>query len=290
MSWLQQLLDNTLFQAFLAIIAIVGFAYAFIVQRINKEKKEISFCLKSNHLIRGKRAKFEKLSITYDGQQIEDLCVSKFTVWNSGNRTLNRTDMVESKELTISVANECRVLDVELIACSDETNGFSVRIENEHTVKVLFEYADKKEGAVIQIIHTGNDEDIQIDCKIKGGNPIKNIVNDPALKIIRKVLRKKFFVKVSIIFIGIMIVLFFCMSILFVISIFNPELQVFLMSPTMSPIENSFEVQKSAIVTSVIFFSYSIIMGALYIPLIKNHFNMGIPKTLRSIPSYDLNK
>jgi len=287
MTWLQELLDNTLFQAFLAIIAIVGFAYGFIFQRINKEKKEFSFCLKSNHLIRGKRSKFEKLSITYDGQQIEDLCVSKFTVWNSGNRTLNRTDMVESKELTISVADECKILDVELIACSEETNNFSVKIENEQTVKVLFEYADKKEGVVIQIIHTGNDEDIQIDCKIKGGNPIKNIVNETAPKLIIKLVKKDIFEKTSMIAMGIMIVLLFGMSILFVLSVSNPQLQVFLMSPTMSPIESSSEVQNAAIVMSVTLFICSVITSAMYIPLVKKYFNMGIPKELKKYSDFE---
>lgn len=283
---LEKLMDSPIAWAILAIIAIVSFIYAIICQQKNKEKKEFSFCLKSNHLIRGKRSKFEKLSITYDGQQIEDLCVSKFTVWNSGNRTLNRTDMVESKELTISVTDECRILDVELIACSDETNGFSVKIENEHTVKVLFEYADKKEGVVIQIIHTGSDENIQIDCKIKGGNPIKNIVNETAPKFIRKIVKKDIFEKASIIYMGIMIVLFFCMSVLFAISIFNPKLQAFLMSPTMTPIEYSSEVQNSAIIMSVTFFICSIITGAMYIPLIKKYFNIGIPKTLKKYSDF----
>ena len=279
-------MDSPIAWAVLSILAIVSFVYAIICQQKNKEKKEFSFCLKSNHLIRGKRSKFEKLSITYDGQQIEDLCVSKFTVWNSGNRTLNRTDMVESKELTISVTDECRILDVELIACSDETNGFSVKIENEHTVKVLFEYADKKEGVVIQIIHTGSDENIQIDCKIKGGNPIKNIVNETAPKFIRKIVKKDIFEKASIISMGIMIVLFFCMSVLFAISIFNPKLQAFLMSPTMTPIESSSEVQNSAIIMSVTFFICSIITGAMYIPLIKKYFNMGMPKTLKKYSDF----
>ena len=283
---LEKLMDSPIAWAILAIIAIVSFIYAIICQQKNKEKKEFSFCLKSNHLIRGKRSKFEKLSITYDGQQIEDLCVSKFTVWNSGNRTLNRTDMVESKELTISVTDECRILDVELIACSDETNGFSVKIENEHTVKVLFEYADKKEGVVIQIIHTGSDENIQIDCKIKGGNPIKNIVNETAPKFIRKIVKKDIFEKTSIISVGLMIVLIFCMSVLFAISIFNPKLQAFLMSPTMTPIESSSEVQNSAIIMSVTFFISSIIMCAMYIPLIKRYFNMGIPKTLKKYSDF----
>lgn len=287
MTWLQELLDNTLFQAFLAIIAIVGFAYGFIFQRINKEKKEFSFCLKSNHLIRGKRSKFEKLSITYDGQQIDDLCVSKFTVWNSGNRTLNRTDMVDSKELTISVVDECKILDVELIACSEETNNFFVKFEDEQTVKVLFEYADKKEGVVIQIIHTGNDEDIQIDCKIKGGNPIKNIVNETAPRLFIKLVKKDVFEKISMIAMGIMIVLLFGMSILLALSIFNPQLQVFLMSPTMSPIESAAEAQNATIVMSVTFFICSVVMGAMYIPLVKKCFSMGIPKELRKYSGFE---
>lgn len=283
---LEKLMDSPIAWAILAIIAIASFIYAIVCQQKNKEKKEFSYCLKSNHLIRSKKSKFQKLSITYDGQRIEDLCVSKFTIWNSGNRTLNRTDMVESKELTISVTDECRILDVELIACSDETNGFSVKIENEHAVKVLFEYADKKEGVVIQIIHTGSDENIQIDCKIKGGNPIKNIVNETAPKVIRKIVKKDIFEKASIISMGIMIVLVFCMSVLFAISIFNPKLQAFLMSPTMTPIESSSEVQNSAIIMSVTFFICSIIMGATYIPLIKKYFNMGIPKKLKKYSDF----
>lgn len=283
---LEKLMDSPIAWAILAVIAIASFIYAIICQRINKERKEISYCLNSNSLIRGKKSKFEKLSIAYDGQQIDALCVSRFTIWNSGNKTLNRTDMVDSKELTISVVDKRKILDVELIACSEETNNFSVRIEDEHTVKIFFEYADKKEGVVVQIIHTGNDEDIQIDCKIKGGNPIKNIANETAPKFIRKVVSKDIFEKASIISMGIMIVLLFGMSALFAISIFIPPLQAFLMSPTMSPIESSSEVQNSAIVMSVTFFICSTITDAMYIPLVKKYYNMGIPKALKKYSNF----
>ena len=281
---LEKLMDSPVAWAVLAIIAIVSFIYAIICQKRNEEKKEFSFCLKSNHLIRGKRSKFEKLSIIYDGQQIEDLCVSKFTVWNSGNRTLNRTDMVESKELTISVAGECKILDVELIAYSEETNNFSVKFENEQTVKVLFEYVDKKEGVVIQIIHTGNVEDIQVDCKIKGGKPIKKIVNETAPKLIVKFAKKDVFQKVTLIAMGIMLVLLFGISVLFAISIFNPQLQVLLMSPAISP---SADVQNETICASVALFICSVIMSSVYIPLIKMHFNMGIPRELKKYSDFE---
>lgn len=287
---LEKLMESPFAWAFLSIITIVSLGYSMICNHRNKEKLEFSYCLKSNSLIRKKKSKFEKLSIEYDGQQIDDLCVSKFTVWNSGNKTINCTDIVESKELTVSVNNECRVLDVELIACSEKTNNFLVEIEDEHTVKIPFEYVDKKEGVVIQIIHTGTDEDIQIDCKIKGGKPVKNIVNEVVPRYISKAVSYEGFEKASIVIFGAMIAVVFGMSILFTISIFSQQLQVFLFSTSFLAAEHTREVQMSAIGLSVTLFICSIICCAMYIPLIKKVFNMGIPKKLKVYSDIDLSK
>ena len=48
---------------------------------------------------------------------------------------------------------------------------------NSKKVNLGFEYVDKKEGVVLQIIHTGNANDLKVDCKIKGGEPMKEYVN-----------------------------------------------------------------------------------------------------------------
>ncbi len=283
---LERLMDSPVAWAVISIIAVVSFIYAIICQQKNKERKEFSYCLKSNTLIRGKKRKFDKLSITYDGQRIDDLCVSRFTIWNSGNKTLNRTDMVDSKELTISVIDKCKVLDVELIACSEETNDFLVKKVDEHTVKIFFEYVDKKEGIVAQIIHTGTDEDIKIDCKIKGGNSIKNIVKETTPRLIKKAVDTDSFGKMTVISLGIMITLVFCMSILFAISIFCPQLREILLSSGEPLTESTKDTKVSAIFISVMLFIYSIITGALYIPVIKKCFNMGIPKKLKKYTEF----
>lgn len=278
---LEKLMDSPIAWAILSIITIVSLGYSMICNRNNKEKLEFSYCLKSNSLIRKKKSKFEKLSIMYDGQQIDDLCVSKFTIWNSGNKAINNTDMVESKELSVYVTDECRVLDVELIACSEKTNNFSVKIENEHTVKILFEYVDKKEGVVIQIIHTGTEENLQIDCKIKGGKPVKNIVNEIVPKYISKAVSYEGFEKTSLVIFGVMVAVLLGMSILFAISIFCPQLQVFLFSTTFSSIEQTREMHISTIGISATLFICSIISSAICIPMFKKDFNMGIPKKLK---------
>ena len=265
----------------LAFIAVASFIYAIICQQKNKEKKEFSYCLKSNALIRKKKSKFEKLSISYDGQSIEDLCISKFTLWNSGNKTLNKSDMVESKELTIHTKNNSEILDVDLIACSEETNKFSLRMIDKSNVKIFFDYADKKEGVVVQVIHTGTDDDLCIDCKIKGGKPIKNIINNAPSKVIQKLIGKELFEKASIISTGIVIGFMFILAILCAISIFHTDLRSVLFAPSVSTVENAKEAMYSAIAMSVTLFISSITIGLVYIPLIKRVFNMGIPRTLK---------
>ena len=275
---LEKLMDSPIAWAILSLIAIAGFIYAIVCQFINKEKKEFSYSLKTNHLIRKKKSKFEKLHVAYEGQEIENLCISKFAIWNSGNRTLNDVDMVETKELTIYTLNESKILDYELVLSSEKTNNFSIQRIDEHTIKIFFKYVDKKDGIIVQVIHTGYEEDIQIDCKIKGGKPIKNTENEMVSKTIKNISNRMHFLeKPILIVIGIMISIIILFSIFFLIAIFDTRLQSVLFSPVLSTQDG-----RTILITfAIIFGTYSLIMSILYISLIKRRFGIGIPSVLK---------
>lgn len=278
---LEKLMDSPIAWAVLSILAIVSFVYAIITQHINKEKKEFSYIQKSNTLLHKKKGKFDKLSVSYNGQEIEDLCVSRFTIWNSGNKTLNENDMVASKELTVTALGDNKILDVELIAYSEETNNFFTQIIDEHTVKIFFEYADKKDGVVIQIIHTGTDESLKIECKIKGGNPIKNFVNETVPNAIRKYARQDLFDKITVVISCIMMIFLFFMAVANTIAIFNTDLQYILFVPKEASKTQPFEPQNTAIIMSIVFWVYSLLISALFIPIFKKKFDIGIPKAIK---------
>lgn len=275
---LEKLMDSSIAWAILSLIAIAGFIYAIVCQCRNKEKKEFSYSLKTNHLIRKKKSKFEKLHVAYEGQEIENLCISKFAIWNSGNRTLNDVDVVETKELTIYTLNESKILDYELVLSSEKTNNFSIQRIDEHTIKIFFKYVDKKDGIIVQVIHTGYEEDIQIDCKIKGGKPIKNTENEMVSKTIKNISNRMHFLeKPILIVIGIMISIIILFSIFFLIAIFDTRLQSVLFSPVLSTQDG-----RTILITFAIFFgTYSLIMSILYISLIKRRFGIGIPSVLK---------
>ena len=264
--------------AILSLIAIAGFIYAIVCQCRNKEKKEFSYSLKTNHLIRKKKSEFEKLNITYDNQKIENLCVSKYAIWNSGNRTLNDVDMVETKELTIYTLNESKILDYELVLSSEKTNNFSIEKIDEHTIKILFKYVDKKDGIIVQVIHTGYEEDIQIDCKIKGGKPIRNTDNETVSNTIKNISNRIHFLeKPILILVGIMISITILFLIFFLIAIFDTRLQSVLFSPNQS----LQDCRAISITLAIVFGKYSLIMSILYISLIKKRFGIGIPSVLK---------
>lgn len=275
---LEKLMNSPIAWAILSLIAIAGFIYAIVCQCRNKEKKEFSYSLKTNHLIRKKKSEFEKLHITYDNQKIENLCVSKFAIWNSGNRTLNDVDMVETKELTIYTLNESKILDYELVLSSEKTNNFSIQRIDEHTIKIFFKYVDKKDGIIVQVIHTGYEEDIQIDCKIKGGKPIRNTDNETVSNTIKNISNRIHFLeKPILILIGIMISITILFSIFFLIAMFDTRLQSVLFSPNQS----LQDCRAISITLAIVFGKYSLIMLILYISLIKRRFGIGIPSVLK---------
>lgn len=171
---LEKLMNNPYAWAILSVIAIIGFVLSIVFYFKGKEKKELSYFQDTKSLIYKKRSNIDKLLVTYNGESVESLCTSVFTIWNSGNRTLNKADMVDTKELTVSARNDCRILDYGIVKCSEDTNDFVLQVINEQEVKILFDYIDRNEGVKIQLIHTGTKNDLDIGCKIKGG-VLKNI-------------------------------------------------------------------------------------------------------------------
>lgn len=279
MSWLERLMDSPIAWGILSTFAVAGFLYAIICQHVNTERKEFSYCHDSYPLIRKKKTVFEKLSIEYDGKSISDLTVSYFTIWNSGNRTLNCSDIVETKELTISAEEESLILDAEIITTTEDTNKFSLEKIDDRTLKIGFDYAEKKDGLVLQVIHTGSGDSIKIGCKIKGGKPLKMHVNDKLPDLIRKAVTKTSRVKFMVVLAVAMIALLLLSAIVYTVAIFNTELQTLLYQINESkPIETAKDMVTQM---ACMLWGTGLFLVFLYIPLIKKMFNLGVPKALR---------
>lgn len=283
-SMLESLMTSPVAWAVLACISVLSLIYAIACNRANKERREISYSLVSRVLIRKGRKKFDKLSVAYNGQQITDLCVSTLTIWNSGNKTLNASDMVASKEVTISALDGNMIYDSEILKCSEETNKFSREVIDGSTVKIFFDYIDKMEGAVVQIIHSGAKDALAIDCKIKGGMPIKDYIEERFPVIVGKYISEKLVKKLLMVSFGVLAIALLVYAIVLTVAILNDDLhsKIFVAKEAteLSPIRTINSVIGN-VVAVVLLWGYSVFLLAMYVPAMSIKFKIGLPRALK---------
>ena len=171
---LEKLMNNPIAWAILSTVTILAFIYAIYTQITNKECKRLTYAQKTNTLIHNQEKSFKKISVFYEDKPIENLYVSKIAIWNSGNRVLKgETDFVNDHHLDITLEEDCEILETNIINYTEKTNAFNASQIDNSKLTINFDYAEKNDGIVLQVIHTGLKNDINLSCKIIGGQPLK---------------------------------------------------------------------------------------------------------------------
>lgn len=172
---LEKLMVNPYAWLFLSVLSIFSVAFGIYTWIKGKEKKEFSYFHVSHAIVRGGKKIIPAIKFTFNGIEINNLTSTKIAIWNSGNTVINKGDIVTGRELNISTKENAEILSVEIIAESESTNKFTLSEMTDSTQGLSFDYADKREGVVLQIFHTGDHDDLNVSCKIKGGQPAKNV-------------------------------------------------------------------------------------------------------------------
>lgn len=157
---------------------VVGIVATIIIEMWMFEKKRISWRKYSFLIARGGEHMIPKLEMAYGDTKIEDLTITKIALWNSGNRLLKMDDFVSDHNITVcSISNYTKLLDVSIIDKSQEKNKFRVITSGDNCAVLEFEYMSKKDAIVLQVLHTGSANDIQLDYTIMGGKEPKRIID-----------------------------------------------------------------------------------------------------------------
>lgn len=163
----------------LAICTIVSVILAIWTLVKGRKKLEFSCFETSNEIVEKGESLIADLQLLYKGKAIDNITFTKYAIWNSGTEVINCSDIVSSKPLQIGIRPDnpesVEILDAVIIKQSEESNGFEIsEINNDH-INFQFDYAGRKDGIVVQIVHTGGAASLKIDCKIKGGKELKHI-------------------------------------------------------------------------------------------------------------------
>jgi hypothetical protein len=270
-------MNNPVTSAILAMVGILGFAFAIYSHIINKEHKELTYASKTNSLIHNQEKSFKKISVFYGDKSIENLYVSKIAIWNSGNKVLKETDFVKDLNLAITLEEGCEILETNIINYTEKTNAFNAVQTDNRKLTINFDYAEKKDGIVLQVIHTGLKNDINLSCKIIGGQPLKEYSKEKyGLSKKKNTFSKTFFGKLLSI---LMCVLYSILSVLMIFigvwQIINPQN---INPKTVEELhKNNSEINISFLITGIIFLLFTLFFFYTFIK--KNY--LGMPSKLK---------
>ena len=170
--FLGRITQDPWFEVLLFIVAVAAIVLSIAFYFKSKRQREPTYSTRSYNVAQNiSPARFESLILSYGETRIENFTVTKVLFWNSGRETIRVEDIAAREPLEIITEGEALILDANVIQRKPSTNGFEVRLsENQSSVELSFEYLDKDEGAVIQIVHTGTSgEDISMRGRIAGG-------------------------------------------------------------------------------------------------------------------------
>jgi hypothetical protein len=154
---------------------VIGIVVSYYFYKKSVRIKEPVYSIKSNNVISGSQSKYERLRVLYEDTEIENFTVSKILFFNQGSETITRQDIETSSPLRISCKN-CDFLDISTLQVNKPSNNFDILQEATERVLISFEYLDKNQGGVIQVIHTGlSSEDLEVYGDIKGVEKLSQI-------------------------------------------------------------------------------------------------------------------
>lgn len=173
---------------------------------------------------------------------------------------MQRSDIVEIKPLQVyCITENTRILDVKILQESDETNQFIIVDVDKQHARINFDYVAPKDGIVIQIVHTGESQDIMVGCKIKGGKNVKPLNKDKKYKY------NKFVEKAMVIGMGILIfVMLFFMLPVILVSVMNIGQKFW-----------------ESLISTIFMGVSALVAGGIYYKLLKTLYYINLPSRLR---------
>lgn len=167
MKFIESLKNSTLVWLILSFCTFIGLPLSIYLHH-KSIKKTINAVLSSNELIVNKQPSFSKVNILYDNRAIDRLTVTKLTFWNKTASPIRQSDIITAAPLSI-VSENGAILEVSVLKGENTPNQISASLVNDTTAHITFDYLNRKEGGIIQIIHTGNHNAIDITRQIIGG-------------------------------------------------------------------------------------------------------------------------
>lgn len=172
-----------------SLVTIISLILSVFFYLKSHKSKSLSYEITSINVLRVNANTYNNLTVYFADSQIENFTVSKITIWNSGNITINGSDIAHGDPLRITRVEDVTILDAGTLYKSKKANQFDIELR-EDLIYVKFDYIDQNEGIVLRVYHTGtSSKSLELLGSIKGIKQIKDItkMRRLAFRILKKI-------------------------------------------------------------------------------------------------------
>jgi hypothetical protein len=172
------------------LLGIIGIVLAVIFYVKSRRVSKVRYDCTGRFLVEGLSGALDGIEVRYKGSSQERITVSRFVFWNAGTETIRSADFTDDI-LRIECKQGITILDHRIVDANDETNKIETGTvaSNEYGgifFEVHFDYLDSNDGAVIQIVHDGDDltrfslaGSLKGNCNIRKAESPANRVGKP---------------------------------------------------------------------------------------------------------------
>jgi hypothetical protein len=166
------------------VLALAGTIAAVVVgwffYWLGKKERRPLYTVVGNTVVRADEDRH--IEVLFKGESVPVVTRSAVAFWNAGREPIRRADLVGTHPLQAKLPTDVRVLDVNVLATTRPQIDFDWVSETDRNVGIDFSFLNRRDGGVIEILHTGMDPfEVKVEGAIVGvdGNP-QRIVDEPS--------------------------------------------------------------------------------------------------------------
>jgi hypothetical protein len=169
----QTLTSNPWLTLLSVIVAIVAVIVAIVFGIKSSRSRKPYFRKISATIVSDFTNKVQSIQMLFDGKPISDVTITRFLFWNAGRETIRKEDIAQSDPLRITVTDGKEILESKIVKENNDASMFKLSPIGRTALDLSFDFAERNQGAIIQVIHTGKTEkDIDLTGTVIGaGKP-----------------------------------------------------------------------------------------------------------------------
>lgn len=161
-----EILDK--FSAIFGLLSFILAALSIYLFLKSKKTKNPMYCIRSINLIGELYNKIDGLQINYQDKPISNVYSTNVAFWNNGKGVIHSDDISKTESIRVILPTGT-ILDKELVTTTSKSINFDIEQIGEDTIELSFDFLEKSDGAVINILHSSKSlKDIKLKGKIKG--------------------------------------------------------------------------------------------------------------------------